>query len=228
MDQLDLHQYLFRALRSRYRVVPRKSWSELARWCASGQKLRRVLHRLRQPHGGHNVGPAANPGFVSSVSTTQPTTPTTTSKPNLVPVVAVQPVSTTESTDDTTAASITSSSVVVSTSATFGKISSASGSATTSSSSDTKIVIADYTTVRWYESWVGGTYSTWFPTTITVHPAYLTPAPRPGKGEIGMGTLTGELGGTSTIVLGAAPSQAPGWAKGVAAAVGVGIVGMVM
>jgi hypothetical protein len=185
-----------------------------------------VLHRLRQAHGGHNNGPGANPG--------------------LVPVIAVQPVSTAESTDSTTAASITSSSVVVSTSATLAGTSSASGlaiastssdttsmmtkdstasaSATSSTSSDTKIVITDYTTVKWYESWVGGTYSTWFPTTITVHPAFLTPAPRPGKGEIGMGTLTGELGGTS---LGAAPSQAPGW-KGIAAAAGVGIVGMVV
>jgi hypothetical protein len=43
-----------------------------------------------------------------------------------------------------------------------------------------------------------------------------------------MGTLTGKTGQTRTIVMGAAPTQGAGWIKGVAAAVGVGVVGMVM
>lgn len=43
-----------------------------------------------------------------------------------------------------------------------------------------------------------------------------------------MGTLTGEAGKTKTIVAGAAPTQAVGWMKGVAAAVGVGVVGVVV
>jgi hypothetical protein len=175
--------------------------------------------------------PAANPGLVPAVAvqpvSVKSTTTTTTKDPEFVPAVAVEPVSTTESTTDA-ATSITHSSVVAPTSSILASISTASDSATTSTSSNTKIVITDYTTVKWYESWVGGTYSTWFPTTITVHPPFLTPAPRPGKGEIGMGTLTGELGVTSTIVPGAALSQAPGWAKGVAAAIGAGFVGMVV
>jgi hypothetical protein len=43
-----------------------------------------------------------------------------------------------------------------------------------------------------------------------------------------MGTLTGRTGQTQTIALGgAAPTQGPGWIKGVAAAaVGVGIAGI--
>jgi hypothetical protein len=53
----------------------------------------------------------------------------------------------------------------------------------------------------------------------------MSPAPRPGKGEVGMGTLTGELGVTQTIVMGAAASQAPRWVEGVAAVVGIGVVG---
>jgi hypothetical protein len=49
-----------------------------------------------------------------------------------------------------------------------------------------------------------------------------SPAPRPGKGEIGLGSLAAYAIKTQ---LGAAPSQGVGW-KGVAAAVGAGIVGM--
>jgi hypothetical protein len=40
-----------------------------------------------------------------------------------------------------------------------------------------------------------------------------------------MGTLTDELGVTQTVVVGAAATHAPRWVEGVAAAVGVGVVG---
>jgi hypothetical protein len=84
-------------------------------------------------------------------------------------------------------------------------------------------------TVQWVETTLGGTYSTWWPHTISLDfdPAK-NQAPLPGKGEIGMGTLTGRTGQTQTIVMGAAPTQGAGWVKGVAAAVGVGVVGMVV
>jgi hypothetical protein len=86
----------------------------------------------------------------------------------------------------------------------------------------------DYTTTKWVETWVGGTYSTWTPTVITV--IHKTPAPAPPiwQGEIGMGSLTGETGKTQTVYMGAAPSQVAGWAKGVIAAVGAGIAGIVV
>ncbi|KAH4989758.1 hypothetical protein HBI76_073280 [Parastagonospora nodorum] len=86
----------------------------------------------------------------------------------------------------------------------------------------------DYTTTKWVETWVGGTYSTWTPTVITV--IHKTPAPAPPlwHGEIGMGSLTGETGITQTVFLGAAPSQAAGWARGIVAAVGVGFAGIVV
>jgi hypothetical protein len=43
-----------------------------------------------------------------------------------------------------------------------------------------------------------------------------------------MGSLTGKTGQTQTIVMGAAPTQGAVWVKGVAAAVGVGVVGMLV
>jgi hypothetical protein len=43
-----------------------------------------------------------------------------------------------------------------------------------------------------------------------------------------MGTLTGELGVTKTIFMGAAATQSPRWVEGVAAAVGVGVVGVLI
>lgn len=86
----------------------------------------------------------------------------------------------------------------------------------------------DYISVQWVETWVGGTSQTWVPKTISFHfKPYMTQAPLPGKGEIGMGTLTGEPGQTKTVAMGAAPTQAAGW-RGVAAAVGVGVVGMMV
>lgn len=53
-------------------------------------------------------------------------------------------------------------------------------------------------------------------------------APEPGKGIIGLGTLTGETGKTRTIVLGAAPTGGVGrWRAGMVAA-GVAVVGAVV
>jgi hypothetical protein len=86
-----------------------------------------------------------------------------------------------------------------------------------------------FVTVQWAETFIGGTYSTWWPHTISLDfDAQANQAPPPGKGEIGMGTLTGKTGQTQTIVMGAAPTQGAGWAKGVVAAVGVGVVGMMV
>jgi hypothetical protein len=88
-------------------------------------------------------------------------------------------------------------------------------------------VTGDFVTTQWVETWIGGTSQTWVPKTITFHfQAMMTYVPPPGKGEIGMGTLTGKTGKTQTVILGAAPSQAAEWKKGVAAAIGVGIAGM--
>jgi len=82
-------------------------------------------------------------------------------------------------------------------------------------------------TVVWAETWIGGTYSTWWPYTISLDfKPVQTNAPLLGVGSIGMGTLTGKTGVTRTIVVNAAPTQGVGWAKGLAAAVGVGIAGM--
>jgi hypothetical protein len=79
------------------------------------------------------------------------------------------------------------------------------------------------------ETWIGGTSQTWVPKTITFHFAAIeTYVPPPGRGEIGMGTLTGKTGKTQTIIMGAAPSQTVQWRRGIAAAVGVGIAGMVV
>lgn len=43
-----------------------------------------------------------------------------------------------------------------------------------------------------------------------------------------MGSITGKTGQTQTVDMGAAPTHAAAWAKGVAAAIGVGIAGMVV
>ena len=85
-----------------------------------------------------------------------------------------------------------------------------------------------FVTVVWEETFLG-TYSTWVPYTISLDfkPSKIH-APLPGKGGIGMGTLTGETGHTQTVVIGAAPTQGAVWVRGVAAAVGVGIAGIVI
>jgi hypothetical protein len=72
------------------------------------------------------------------------------------------------------------------------------------------------------------TSRTWVPVTVTLRYKPVSPAPPPLSGAIGMGTLTGETGRTRTVVMGAAPSQAAGRVRGIVAAVGVGIVGMVV
>ncbi|KAF1847122.1 uncharacterized protein K460DRAFT_352302 [Cucurbitaria berberidis CBS 394.84] len=87
--------------------------------------------------------------------------------------------------------------------------------------------VNDFVTVQWVETWIGGTSQTWVPKTISFHFKDMTAPLLPGKGEIGMGTLTGEPGQTKTVMLGAAPTEAAGW-RGVAAAVGVGVVGMMV
>jgi hypothetical protein len=74
-------------------------------------------------------------------------------------------------------------------------------------------------TVQWIETWIGGTSQTWVPRTVTFGgQGYVTQAPSPGKGQVGMGTLKGEAGITKTVVVGAAPTVGFGW---VVAAVGV-------
>ena len=83
-----------------------------------------------------------------------------------------------------------------------------------------------FVTVQWAETFIGGTYSTWWPHTISLD-FKQTVIPLPGKGQIGMGTLTGKTGQTQTVVMGAAPTNGVGgWVKGVAVAAGVGVMGM--
>lgn len=88
----------------------------------------------------------------------------------------------------------------------------------------------DYISVQWVETWIGGSSRTWVPQTFTVHFPDRTPGPSPGKGQIGMGSIKGEAGHTKTIVVAAAPTQAAAaaLAKGVAAAAGLGILGLVV
>ncbi|KAF1837803.1 hypothetical protein BDW02DRAFT_645155 [Decorospora gaudefroyi] len=86
-----------------------------------------------------------------------------------------------------------------------------------------------FVTVQWAETFIGGTYSTWWPHTVSLDFKPAEPqAPLPGKGAIGMGTLTGKTGVTKTVAMGAAPTQGSGWMRGVVAAVGVGIAGVVV
>ncbi|KAF2439797.1 hypothetical protein P171DRAFT_111651 [Karstenula rhodostoma CBS 690.94] len=83
-------------------------------------------------------------------------------------------------------------------------------------------------TVQWVETWIGGTSRTWLPHTITLRNEALSEAaPPPGKGKIGMGTLTGRLGVTRTVIEGAAKTVGPEWKVGAMAVMGIGIAGMV-
>lgn len=83
-------------------------------------------------------------------------------------------------------------------------------------------------TVQWIETWIDGTSRTWLPHTVTLRNEALSGAPPPpGKGRIGMGTLTGRLGVTRTVVQGAAQTVGPEWKVGAMAAMGIGIAGMV-
>ncbi|XP_014553159.1 hypothetical protein COCVIDRAFT_29604 [Bipolaris victoriae FI3] len=87
-----------------------------------------------------------------------------------------------------------------------------------------------FVTVQWVETFIGGTYSTWWPHTVSIDfKPQRSVAPAPGRGEIGMGTLTGKTGQTQTVVevvAAAAPTQNPGWVRGVAAMVGLGVMGV--
>lgn len=85
-----------------------------------------------------------------------------------------------------------------------------------------------FVTVQWLETWIGGTSRTWLPHTITLYQgAPARTGPLPGKGEIGMGTLTGELGITQTVVQGGAMTAGPEWKMGAVAAVGLGVAGII-
>lgn len=84
---------------------------------------------------------------------------------------------------------------------------------------------SEFVTVQWIETWIGGTSRTWLPHTITIHNEGLSNAPLPGKGEVGMGTLTGKPGVTRTFIKGAAQTLGPDWI-GAVAAVGMGIAGI--
>ncbi|KAF2264762.1 hypothetical protein CC78DRAFT_580002 [Lojkania enalia] len=78
-------------------------------------------------------------------------------------------------------------------------------------------------TVQWLETTINK-IRTWVPVTVTVtFAAVPDQAPQPGKGEIGMGTLTGVTGRTRTVVLGAAPSMGWSWGRVVAVGMGVGV-----
>jgi hypothetical protein len=87
---------------------------------------------------------------------------------------------------------------------------------------------AGYYSVKWVETWIGGTSQTWVPQTLLFHFEPMSPGPQPGEGVIGMGTLTGKPGQTKTFyMLAAAPTPTAVWLRGVVAAVGAGAVGMV-
>ncbi|KAF2468774.1 uncharacterized protein BDR25DRAFT_315752 [Lindgomyces ingoldianus] len=82
-------------------------------------------------------------------------------------------------------------------------------------------------TVQWVETVVNGV-KTWVPVTATFKfEAVPSQAPGPGKGIVGMGTLTGVVGVTKTVKEGAAPTTGPGW-KGIGAALGMGLAGLVV
>jgi hypothetical protein len=55
--------------------------------------------------------------------------------------------------------------------------------------------------------------------------AFVTEAPKPGRGEIGMGTIEGEIGVTRTVFMGGAPNT--NWARmGGVVGIGMGAVGL--
>lgn len=88
----------------------------------------------------------------------------------------------------------------------------------------------DFVTVQWIETHIG-TLRTWIPKTQTFHFEAMSQAPLPGVGgPVGMGTLTGKTGQTQTIIMvvGAAPTPAVDSRKAIAAAVAVGIAGLVV
>lgn len=87
----------------------------------------------------------------------------------------------------------------------------------------------DYYSVRWVETWIGGTSQTWLPQTLLFHFEPMSPAPQPGEGVIGMGTLTGTPGQTKAFgMLADAPKPTASWVRGVVAAFGAGAIGMLV
>ncbi|KAF2202558.1 hypothetical protein GQ43DRAFT_306242 [Delitschia confertaspora ATCC 74209] len=84
----------------------------------------------------------------------------------------------------------------------------------------------DSVTVQWVETMIKGV-KTWVPVTVTVRfEAVPSQFPQPGKGVIGMGTLTGKTGVTKTI--NAAPGETGVWRRGLGVAVGVVAVGQLV
>ncbi|KAF2004195.1 hypothetical protein P154DRAFT_50751 [Amniculicola lignicola CBS 123094] len=82
-------------------------------------------------------------------------------------------------------------------------------------------------TVQWVETHIGSS-TTWVPVTVTFKFAAVpSQGPLPGKGVIGMGSLTGEAGAVRTIAVGGAEGYGAGraWKGAVAVA---GFVGMGM
>ncbi|KAF2188951.1 hypothetical protein K469DRAFT_684222 [Zopfia rhizophila CBS 207.26] len=85
-------------------------------------------------------------------------------------------------------------------------------------------VAGESITVQWVETLIHGS-KTWVPVTATIRfEAVPLQAPQPGKGVVGMGTLTGEVGAVRTIEVGAAGTLGAGW-KGMAVGLGVGAMG---
>ena len=87
----------------------------------------------------------------------------------------------------------------------------------------------DFVTTQWVETHIGEA-TQWVPEIVTFHFEPMSQAPLPGEGSIGMGTLTGEPGQTQTYwtVVTEAATHAVDSKPAVAAAMAVGVVGLVM
>ena len=88
----------------------------------------------------------------------------------------------------------------------------------------------DFVTTVWVETHIGKA-TQWVPETVTLHFEPMSQAPLPGKGSIGMGTLTGEPGQTQTywtVVTAAATHAVDSKPAVAAAAVAIGVIGLVM
>ncbi|PSN66042.1 hypothetical protein BS50DRAFT_404749 [Corynespora cassiicola Philippines] len=148
---------------------------------------------------------------------------TASSTSALVPGVVAPVVSSTSSSSTATTTSAAQNPVA-------NPVVPAASSTTTSAPAAPEAGDTESVTVQWKETWIGGTSQTWVPVTITFkYPAHMTTEPAPGKGQVGMGTLTGEVGVVRTAAAaGAAATDAPGWKRGFVAAVGVGLAGLVV
>ncbi|KAF2999717.1 hypothetical protein E8E13_003592 [Curvularia kusanoi] len=88
----------------------------------------------------------------------------------------------------------------------------------------------DFVTVQWVETHIGS-ITQWVPETVSYLFEPMSQAPLPGEGSIGMGTLTEKAGQTQTywtVVTAAAATPAVDSKPAIAAAVAVGVVGLVM